>query len=306
MAAPFKNILLVGAGGSIGSVVLRALLATPSLHVTVLQRASSKSVLPSGLDVVTVPDSYPTEELTEAFRGQDVVVNCMTTLSVADQYRMIDAAVAAGVRRYSPSEYGLNNMRPDAQALSKVFRDKGQVQAYLRAKAEKGEIEWTSISCGMWVAWSIKNKFMGVDVAARRFEMLDDGEGRATCSSEENTALAVVRALTGAAEETRNRNVLLQDFSVTQKELFAEVERQVGGAPFEVVKVDSAKLAKEKAAEFEGGNPYAQYDLINIGFMTGRYGGFLEKEGELMNEKLGLPKTTLAAEVAAGLAKLGK
>jgi uncharacterized protein YbjT (DUF2867 family) len=69
MSSPFHNILLIGAGGSIGSIVLSALLATPSLRVTVLQRASSKSTLPAGLDILTVPDSYPTEDLVAAFRG---------------------------------------------------------------------------------------------------------------------------------------------------------------------------------------------------------------------------------------------
>jgi hypothetical protein len=126
-----------------------------------------------------------------------------------------------------------------------------------------------------------------------------------SCTTEENTALAIVRALTVATEETRNRNVFLQDFSVSQNELLAEVERQTG-AKFEVTRVDSRKLAEEKMAEFAAGDKFAQYPLINIGFMTGRYGGFLEKEGVILNGKLGLKKTTLSDEVAAGLARLGK
>jgi hypothetical protein len=51
------------------------------------------------------------------------------------------------------------------------------VQAYLRQKGEEGKIEWMSITCGMWVAWSIPHSFMGVDVGARKIEILDDGEG---------------------------------------------------------------------------------------------------------------------------------
>ncbi|OIW34238.1 NAD(P)-binding protein [Coniochaeta ligniaria NRRL 30616] len=305
MSSPFKSILLIGAGGSIGSVVLSALLAEPSLSVTVLQRASSKSRFPPSLKIITVSDTYPTSELIPAFKGQDAIINCMATFSVTDQYRIIDAAVAAGVRRYSPSEYGLNNARADAQALSTVFAEKGAVQAYLRRKGEEGEIEWMSITCGMWVAWSVPHSFMGLDVAGRKMEILDDGEGRVSCTTEENTALAVVRALTVATAETKNRNVFLQDFSASQNELLAEVERQTG-EKFEVSQVDSRKLAEAKTAEFKSGNRFAQYSLINIGFMTGRYGGFLEKEGDSLNERLGLKKATLAEEVAAGLARLSK
>ncbi|KAB5522111.1 hypothetical protein GE09DRAFT_500858 [Coniochaeta sp. 2T2.1] len=305
MSSPFKNILLIGAGGSIGSVVLSALLAEPSFTVTVLQRASSKSKLPQGPKIITVPDSYPTSDLVAAFKGQDAIINCMTTFSVKDQYRIIDAAIAAGVQRYSPSEYGLNNMKPEAQALSTAFAEKGAVQAYLREKAEEGKIEWMSISCGMWVAWSIPHNFMGLDVANKKMEILDDGEERVSCTTEANTALAIVRALTVATEETKNRNVLLQEFSVSQNELLAEVERQTG-SKFEVKRVDSRKLIEEKVAEYKAGNQYAQYVLINVGFMTGRYGGLLEKEGEILNEKLGLKNSTLEREVADGLARLGK
>jgi nucleoside-diphosphate-sugar epimerase len=305
MSSPFKNVLLIGAGGSIGSIVLKALLDEPSLSVTVLQRASSTSKLPSHVNIITVADTYPTSELVPAFKGQDAIINCMTTFSVTDQYRIIDAAIAAGVRRYSPSEYGLNNMNPTAQALSTVFSEKGEVQAYLRARAGEGKIEWMSVSPGMWVAWSIPHNFMGFDVPGNKFEVLDDGEGRVSCSTEENTALAVVRALTTKTEETKNRNLFLQDFSVSQIELVAEVERQTG-VKFEVRRVDSKKLAEEKRAEVKAGNKWAEFALVNIGFMTGRYGGFLEKEGEIMNEKLGLKKATLAEEVADGLARLGK
>lgn len=305
MSQPFKNILLIGAGGSIGSTILAALLAEPSLTVTVLQRAGSKSTLPAHLTIITIPDSYPTPALTAAFAGQDAIVNCMTTFSVTDQYRIIDAAAAAGVRRYSPSEYGLDNLNAAARGLSNVFEEKGAVQRYLRDRAAEGGMEWMSVSCGMWVAWAIPHGFMGLDLAGKRFEMLDGGEGRVSCTTEGNTAVAVVRALTTHVEETRNRNVFLQDFSVSQRELLEEVERQTG-EKFEVTELDSRKLAEEKKKEFEGGDVYAQYPLINIGFMTGRYGGWFEKEGEVMSGVLGLKPGTLEEEVREGLARLAK
>jgi len=84
----------------------------------VIQRASSKSKLPqTRAKVISVPDTYPVEDLIAAFRGQDVVLNAITSLSVSEQHRIIDAAVSAGVKRYVPSEFGLNNLNPAAQAL---------------------------------------------------------------------------------------------------------------------------------------------------------------------------------------------
>lgn len=107
--SPFTNILLIGASGSIGKVMLQALLASPTITLTILLRASSKpppAPLPATVKLLTVSDAYTPSELTAAFRGQDAIVNCMTTLHVAAQVAIIDAAIAAGVRRYVPSEYG--------------------------------------------------------------------------------------------------------------------------------------------------------------------------------------------------------
>lgn len=80
------------------------------------------------------------------------MVNAITSFSVAEQLRFIDAAIAAGVKRYVPSEYGLDNNTPKAQELAPVFKEKGLVQAYLRGKEESG-LTWTAIACGMWIGW---------------------------------------------------------------------------------------------------------------------------------------------------------
>ncbi|KAL2128222.1 hypothetical protein VTI74DRAFT_9478 [Chaetomium olivicolor] len=305
MTTPFKNILLIGATGSIGRYVLAALLAKPSLSVTVLRRASSTAPndLPANVRTITVPDDYPTDAVIAAFRGQDAVISCLTTLSVAAQFRLIDAAVTAGVRRYVPSEYGLNNMRADAQALSGVFRDKGAVQAYLRAKADKGEIEWMSVSCGMWIKWSMRNNFLGMRIKERAFERWDGGVGRFSVTTEENTALAVARALVEIPEDTKNRNVLVSEFVTTQAELLAEIERQLR-QKLNVAEVDGRKrIAELKEAE-AGGDGTAAYGLIEAGFVTGRYGSDLEKEGELFTDKLGLKRHSLEEVVADALASV--
>ncbi|KAH6613659.1 hypothetical protein B0J18DRAFT_469998 [Chaetomium sp. MPI-SDFR-AT-0129] len=307
MATPFKNILLIGATGSIGSYVLTALLAEPSLTITVLKRASSTHTtpLPSHIRTITVPDTYPTDAVTAAFHGQDAVICCLTTLNVADQFRLIDAAIAAGVRRYVPSEYGLNNMRPDAQALNAVFREKGAVQGYLRGKAAEGVLEWMSVSCGMWIKWSLRNEFLGVHVkrGERRVVLWDGGKGRFSVNTEENTARAVVRGLVAIPEETKNRNVLIEEFVVTQRELVEEIERQIG-EKLVVEEVDSVERIAALQAAVDAGDKMATIGLVEAGFITGRFGGDLSKEGEILTEKLGLERHSLQQVVADALASL--
>ncbi|KAH8202424.1 hypothetical protein TruAng_003409 [Truncatella angustata] len=298
----FKNILLIGATGSIGSYVLEALKNEPTFTLTLLQRTSSKAKLPAYIRVISITDSYPTEELIAAFKDQDVVVNCMTTLSVSDQFRMIDAAIAAGVKRYVPTEYGLNNLRPDAQALNVVFHDKGKVQEHLRTKAAESAIEWMSISCGMWLKWSMAHSFLGMHVQEKKFVFWDDGEGLFSCTTEENTAAGLVQALK-KAEETKNTNIYLSDFAISQKHLLEAIER-IQGVKYATETVDSHLLIEQKQKAVRDGDDSANFDLIETGFVTGRFGGHLEKEGEILNEKLGLPRKTLDEVVKAALESL--
>lgn len=299
MSSPFKNIIVIGPTGSIGSILLQALLNEPSFTVTALQRKSSKAKVDPRAKIIQVDDNYPYEDLVAAFANQDAVVNATTSLAVSEQFRFIDAAEKAGVKRYVASEYGLNNNRPEARALNSVFRQKGEVQDYLRAKSDK--MEWMAIACGMWLKWSATHEFLGMFVRDRRFVRLDDGEGWFSCTTEANTALALVNALSRRWAETANRIVWISDFAITQNILLEELERATG-TRFQVETVDSKALIEQKQAEVAAGSGSATYALIETGFVSGRFGGHLEKEGELMNEVLGLPKQDLSAVVDAAVA----
>ncbi|KAF7550662.1 hypothetical protein G7046_g7944 [Stylonectria norvegica] len=291
MASPFKNILIVGAAGSIGSVVLEALLKEPSFSVTALQRSTSKSKIPSGVKIISIDESYPTEALIEAFTGQDAIINCTNSLAISDQLRFVDAAISAKVRRYLPSEYGLNNNNADARALNSVFREKGEVQDYLRSKESTG-LEWTAIACGVWLKWSAAHEFYGMHIKEKKFDLWDGGEGWTSVTTEENTALGVVNTLKLKWEETKNRIVWLSDFAINQKLLLETIEN-ITKEKFERVPVDSAQFIKQTQAAVASGDVYAVYGLVGAASNTGGYGNHLEKEGEIFNGILGLPEKNL-------------
>jgi uncharacterized protein YbjT (DUF2867 family) len=152
----FKNALLTGPSGYLGSALLKSLLAQPKLSVTALARNSSTALeslrTTPNLRVITIDDSYPKEALVEAFRGQDVVLSGVGSLDIPEQYRMVDAAAEAGVKRFVPSEYGLNNANKKAQALTDVFGDKAKITDYIQTQEKQG-LTWHSFAVGMWIAW---------------------------------------------------------------------------------------------------------------------------------------------------------
>ncbi|KAK3650987.1 hypothetical protein LTR56_006038 [Elasticomyces elasticus] len=296
-----QNIILVGAGGSLGVALIKGLTSEPSFNVTCLVRESSSTLktIPKDYPSVTIrkiSDSCPKDELIEAFKGQDAVVNATT--AVEEQYRFIDAAIEAGVRHYVPSEFGLDNSRAEARAMCALFDGKGKVAKYLESKKFTG-LTWHAIACGMWIDWAFKNSFLGLDYANRTISFYDDGRGKFSTSTLANTALALNRSLL-APEKAKNRRIFISDFALSQEELVQIIER-VSGDKWTVKTVDSKARYTEASKKVAEGDPYAVYTQIEIGFATGKYGGHFEEKEELFNDVLGLPKQDKEEVVRAAL-----
>jgi nucleoside-diphosphate-sugar epimerase len=304
MSTTIKNVLIAGATGSVGLPILEALLAEPSFTVTILSRASSKAAFPPNIPVIRVSDDYTVAELTSAFKSQDAVIIALTTSSVTADgrdglaIRLIDAAVAAGVKRFIPSEYGANNLDPRARSLIPIYDIKGAMLEHLIAKAKEssGKLTWTSISCGSWLDWALdpskSGNFLGIDVKGKRAAVYDSGNARFAITTSVNTGLAVVRALK-YADLTANKQVFLADFVSTTNEIIASLEGQTG-EKFMIKRVDTAPEIKVMREKYDAGDFNAAFLILAMSFGGDLDVGYdYEKEQEVWNEKLGLPKVGL-------------
>ncbi|KQS69149.1 NmrA family NAD(P)-binding protein [Modestobacter sp. Leaf380] len=106
------TILLAGASGDLGQRVARELLARGA-EVRALTRTDSTSTPPPGTTVVRA-DYAHAAALQEACTGVDVVVSTLAGLRdvvVDAQTQLLDAAVAAGVPRFVPSDYAADFRR---------------------------------------------------------------------------------------------------------------------------------------------------------------------------------------------------
>ncbi|RHZ49498.1 aromatic alcohol reductase [Aspergillus thermomutatus] len=280
-------------GGSLRSILLRSLLSEPTFKVTVLTRESSKArgSIPSTASVITIADSYLLENLIKAFKGQDAVVNAITSFSVAEQHKFIDAAIAAGVRHYVPSEYALDNNTPEAQELSPVFKDKATVQQHGYTDS------W------LIVPRSPRNSFPGLHYPSRIITFTDDGEGSFSTTTLDNTALALNRVLLNPST-TANQIIFTSDFATTQKELVETIER-LTGEKWERKSISTNEAIPALKKRWENGEAYAGYGLINIGFTKGTYSGHFEPVGQVRNKELGLLKKNLEQVVKEALAEVG-
>ncbi|EGR45357.1 uncharacterized protein TRIREDRAFT_81525 [Trichoderma reesei QM6a] len=250
MATVLKNVALVGASGNVGKVVLPALLAANKFTVTVLRRASSSpSTFPDGVRVVDV-DFSSVESLTAALAGQDAVVSTVGSAALKDeQKRLIDAAVAAGVKRFLPSEFGCD-LTKELPAKLPVFAAKVEITRYLEDKAKTTPLTYTLVYSGPFFDWGLQYNFIFKSAGSK--PVLYDGGNTVFSSS---TLDAVAQAVVGVLlkpEETKNRAVRFQSVAISQRQLLdiaKEVAPERDWQP-EVVKLDDlTKAADERLAK---------------------------------------------------------
>ena len=135
-----KTVAVAGAG-SLGKVVVEELVAS-GFSVTALTRSDSKDV-PSGVEIQQV-DYSDLESLKKALEGQDAVVSTITTAGAEAQSKLIDAAIAAGTKRFIPSEFGCDLSNPKARALP-AYKNKVQVEEDLEKKTQGTGTTYTFI-----------------------------------------------------------------------------------------------------------------------------------------------------------------
>jgi hypothetical protein len=94
------------------------------------------------------------DSLKSAFDGQDAVVSVVATLAVPGQKTAVDAAVAAGVKRFIPSEFGINTRKLEGKTIGKILASKIGIVDYLDEKAkENPSFTWTGLSTGLFFDW---------------------------------------------------------------------------------------------------------------------------------------------------------
>lgn len=116
--------------------------------------AAAASRFPDGVDVRTVPDYGSFDSLRAALDGHDAVVSVVGTAAVPAQRTAIDAALAAGVRRFVPSEFGLHTRKARGTPIGDLLQAKIAIVDYLeQVAAQNPGFTWTGLSTGLFFDW---------------------------------------------------------------------------------------------------------------------------------------------------------
>ncbi|KAJ6013132.1 hypothetical protein N7522_003487 [Penicillium canescens] len=244
-----RNIVLAGVSGNLGPAILSAVSSSPSINVTVFTRPGSSPTVPSGVKTVEVNyDSV--EDLTKNLNGQDAIVSTIPPTSATAQTNLIHAAVAAGVKRFLPSEFGSDLHNPLNRAAP-VYADKIKVQELLSSLAAEGKITYTVVYNGMFLDWGLQFGFP-VNLRKKTAVLHDGGERLYTTTTLAGVGKAVVGILSHP-EETKNRVVRVGEAVTTIKELLALSQDIVGGEEWTITKPDTAKEAEKALVKIKQG-----------------------------------------------------
>jgi putative NADH-flavin reductase len=279
----FKSICLIGASGNLGKHILKHLLSSSqNFDVTVLARQSSTSKYPDDVKVVTVPDDYPIEKLKEAFQGIDAVIASLSMMAMHQQFKIMEACYASGVKRYFPTEFGLDDLPQWLLDLREMFKIKHDVRDHLIENQSK--MEWTSICCNAFFEMGVGSGFFQIFWPEKKAVLVDGGKPEFVAATLDTVGLAVVKAIE-KPEASKNRILLVQDFRTSQKEILDAIQKRVGGWEVESVesgpwlesgieavkKGDNSQLGKLTFGTFATGNKYEgrpEYGNDAIGLKT--------------------------------------
>ncbi|KAK5175103.1 uncharacterized protein LTR77_000240 [Saxophila tyrrhenica] len=290
--APIHKVALAGASGSVAQALIPELLAS-GFDLTALVRPNSTSTLPASIPSIPV-DYTDTAALTTALTGFDALISTVGSPAIHLQTYLIDACIAAGVRRFIPSEFGCDTENPRARALP-VYGPKVQVAEYLEERTKCTQTTYTYIFNNAFLDWGIERKLL-IDLHAKKMQLFDGGDRPWTATPLDFVAKGVVGVLK-REEETRNRAVRLHGAKVTQRQLLEVARRVVGSEGWTVEEKGSEEMEKEAYENLrtEPGNVmgWVMGFLCRAIYGEGFGGDF---EGENDNQLLGL-KSLGEAEV---------
>lgn len=97
-------------------------------------------------------DYEDADSLQGALSGHDAVVSAVGSASVgAPQQKLADAAFAAGVRRFIPSEFGINTRKLQGTKIGQIIAGKTKLVDDLQNKSQQQpSFTWTGVSNGLF------------------------------------------------------------------------------------------------------------------------------------------------------------
>ncbi|KAI1314007.1 hypothetical protein F5Y03DRAFT_1638 [Xylaria venustula] len=226
MGSPIKTVTVVGGSGNLGRAVVSELVDA-GFTVTALTREGSAATFPAGVTPKPV-DYSSVASLTEVLKGQDALVSVIATAALGAQQALVDAAVAAGVKRIIPSEFGLNTRFLGKDPIGTILQGKVKTLNYIHDKwRQNPSFTWTGISTGLFFDWGLEYGSVGLDKATKTATIYDSGDEPYQATNLPRIGKAIAAVLKHP-ELTTNRYISIASFNPTQNQVLELAEKITG------------------------------------------------------------------------------
>ena len=275
------------ASGSLGGPVLNALVKSGKFNITAVKRPSSSASFPDSVTVQTA-DLSSVDSVTAAFKGQDAVVSTVGTEGLLGQSVLIEAAVAANVKRFLPSDFGSDIANPKTGVLP-VFKYKTDTHKALReAAAAKPDFTYTLVCNGGFLDWGLEHNLL-LNWKESKPKLFDGGKNVFSATALDSVGQAVVGVLSHP-EETKNRFVYVKDIDISQNQLLEIAKKVDPGKKWEeptvIETADVEKSSYESLAKGEYTMPVMIGFILRALFGPPEYGSqFTKTDNELLGIK---------------------
>ncbi|KAK2731798.1 hypothetical protein FQN55_004455 [Onygenales sp. PD_40] len=290
MTSQIESVTLIGAGGNLGPSILAEFIKS-SFQVTVLARETSTATYPPGVKVVK--SDFSPISLTNNFTDQDAVVSIVGPEGFDDQRKVVDAAIAAGVKWFIPSEFGSDTNNPKVLEIAVMLAGKRKLVEYLETQQDK--ISWTVVIPGPFADWGIEHGFLQYDIPNKTAVIWDEGDVPVTQSTLAQIGRATVAVLEHPSE-TANQYVYISSYTATANDILAALESATG-SKWNVQKVDlQEKLAEERVKAKQGEMVHETVrNIIRAACYSKE--GYCDFRENLWNDRLGLKEESLEAVI---------
>lgn len=225
-------------------------LVKAGFRVSVLTRSRKPGTYASDINVFEV-DFTSVKSLTTALEGVDAVISTVGGAAVDNQTVLIDAAVAAGVKRFIPSEFGSVTTNPKLKKFP-LYGSMFKTRNYLQEKAAAGELSWTVLACGAFLDLILNTPIL-LDLHNHTVTMLDEGDNRMSCTSLPVVGRAIVAILENF-DATENKVLHVSEAIVTQNKLIEFAKELRPDIKWRISKEQTSVLLQESLEQFGAGD----------------------------------------------------
>ncbi|MDI1488502.1 MAG: hypothetical protein OHK93_007777 [Ramalina farinacea] len=287
----FDKIALIGGTGALGSHILNALLSTfaPSSIILLTRQSSKPPTVPSGVTTIPLPSYTDSSAVIPALKGCDVLISALGTKALSLEPQLVDSAIAAGVRRFIPSEFTKDVTEAEYRRTAKADLALHRIRwADERARiADQGKIAFTTFVTGPLIDASFQEEdFWPFDFRKKRAILYGGGTGKRTGCSMQFTGTCVAAVLKMPESRTKNQRIRIAETELTGRQLLDCLEAATGGGKWETEIKPLSDLTKQEEEDLRNGDMGRAYtDSVVRGDFDDSPSGYLPDGLEWGNDR---------------------